>query len=66
MVLGKGLLFSIGNGAEIRPLEKGRKCPDLVSRPCDKYQHLMCWLMYLIVYNLISVKSSHLLNTSNE
>ena len=29
MVLGKRWLFSIGNGAEIRPLEKGRKCPDL-------------------------------------
>ena len=29
MVLGKGWLFSIGNGAEIqiRPLEKGRKSP---------------------------------------
>ena len=25
MVLGKRWLFSIGNGAEIRPLEKGRK-----------------------------------------
>ena len=24
MVLGKSWLFSIGNGAEIRPLEKGR------------------------------------------
>ena len=27
MVLRKRWLFSIGNGAEIRPLEKGRKCP---------------------------------------
>ena len=27
MVLGKGWLFSIGNGAEIRPIEKGRKSP---------------------------------------
>ena len=27
MVLGKRLLFSIGYGAEIQPLEKGRKCP---------------------------------------
>ena len=29
MVLGKKWLFSIGNGAEIQPLEKGRKCPVL-------------------------------------
>ena len=29
MVLGKRWLFSIGNGAEIRPLEKGRKGPEL-------------------------------------
>ena len=28
MVLGKRWLFSIGNGAEIRPLEMGRKSPD--------------------------------------
>ena len=28
MVMGKKWLFSIGNGAEIRPLEKGRNCPD--------------------------------------
>ena len=27
MVLGKGWLFLIGNGAEIRPLEMGRKSP---------------------------------------
>ena len=27
MVLGKRWLFLIGNGAEIRPLEKGRKGP---------------------------------------
>ena len=27
MVLGKRWLFSIGNGAEIRPLEMGRKSP---------------------------------------
>ena len=27
MVLGKKWLFSIGNGAEIQPLEKGRKSP---------------------------------------
>ena len=27
MVMGKMWLFLIGNGAEIRPLEKGRKCP---------------------------------------
>ena len=26
MVLGKRWLFSIGNGAEIRPLKNGRKC----------------------------------------
>ena len=28
MVLGKRWLFSIGNGAEIPPLEMGRKSPD--------------------------------------
>ena len=28
MVLGKRWLFSIGNGAEIRPLKMGRKSPD--------------------------------------
>ena len=33
MVLGKRWLFSIGNGAEIQPLEKGRKCPD-ITRTC--------------------------------
>ena len=27
MVFGKRWLFSIGNGAEIRPLDKGRKSP---------------------------------------
>ena len=27
MVLGKRWLFSIGNGAEIRPLEMGKKSP---------------------------------------
>ena len=27
MVLGKRWLFSFGNGAEIEPLEKGRKSP---------------------------------------
>ena len=27
MVLGRRCLFLIGNGAEIRPLEKGRKSP---------------------------------------
>ena len=26
--MGKRCLFSIGNGAEIQPLEKGRKCPE--------------------------------------
>ena len=30
MVLGKRRLFSIGNGAEIRPLEKDRKYPALI------------------------------------
>ena len=29
MVLGKRWLFSIGNGAEIRPLQKGIKCPGI-------------------------------------
>ena len=28
MVLGKRWLFLIGNGAKIRPLEKGRKSPE--------------------------------------
>ena len=28
MVLGKNVAFSIGNGAEIQPLEMGRKAPD--------------------------------------
>ena len=27
----KGWLFSIGNGDDIRPLEKGRKCPVICS-----------------------------------
>ena len=31
MVLGKRWLFSIWNGAEIRPLEKGRKPPALCN-----------------------------------
>ena len=31
MVLGKRWLFSIGNGAEIWPLEKGRKSPALCN-----------------------------------
>ena len=30
MVLGKKWLVSIGNGAEIRPLEEGRKCPGAI------------------------------------
>ena len=30
MVLGKMWLFSIGNGAEIQPLEKGRKSPEKI------------------------------------
>ena len=34
MVLGKRWLFSIGNGAEIRPLEKGSKSP--VHVPCTQ------------------------------
>ena len=29
MNLGKKWLFLIGNGVEIRPLEKGRKCPEV-------------------------------------
>ena len=29
MVLGKRSLFSIGNGAEIGPLEMGRKGPEI-------------------------------------
>ena len=33
MVLGKRWLFSIGNGAEIRPLEKGRKSPGRYVTP---------------------------------
>ena len=32
MVLGKRWLFSIGNGAEIQPLEIGRKSPVLLYR----------------------------------
>ena len=31
MVLGKNLLFLIGNGAEIRPLEMGRKGPESIG-----------------------------------
>ena len=31
MVLGKRWLFSIGNEAVIRPLEKGRKCPVFIK-----------------------------------
>ena len=31
MVFGKRWLFLIGNGAEIRPLEKGRKSPGVRS-----------------------------------
>ena len=34
MVLGKKWLFLIGNGAEIRPLEMGRKSPDGVWVSC--------------------------------
>ena len=30
MVLGEKWLFSVGNGAIIRPLEKGRKSPGFV------------------------------------
>ena len=30
MVFGKGWLFSTGNGAEIRPLDTGRKSPDII------------------------------------
>ena len=32
MVLGKKWLFSIGNGAEIWPLEMGRKSPGLRNK----------------------------------
>ena len=35
MVLGKKVaIFSIGNGSEIWPLEKGRKCPVSMYLPC--------------------------------
>ena len=33
MVLGKMWLFYIGNGAEIRPLEMGRKSPENIPLP---------------------------------
>ena len=34
MVLGKKVAIFVGNGAEIRPLEKGRKCPEFIVLPC--------------------------------
>ena len=39
MVLEKRWLFSIGNGAEIRPLEKGRKCSVMTYN--NKWYHFM-------------------------
>ena len=39
MVLEKRWLFSVGNGAEIRPLEKGRKCS--VMSYNNKWYHFM-------------------------
>ena len=39
MVLGKKRwLFSIGNGAQIRPLEMGRKSPDTESYTASAHQ----------------------------
>ena len=36
MVLEKKWLFFIGNGAEIRPLEMGRKSPAYISPPLQQ------------------------------
>ena len=36
MVLGKRWLFLIGNGAEIRPLEMGRKGPVMQANECHR------------------------------
>ena len=48
MVLGIMWLFSIGNGAKIQPLEKGRKSPAL-SRS-DKYAYQLAFIiLYLRV-----------------
>ena len=59
MVLGKRWLFLIGNVAEIRPLEKGRKSPDLSHdivcgsdiTPCIKIDKLL--VVYIHVFSNI-------------
>ena len=40
MVLGKRWLFSIGNGAEIRPLVMGRKFPELDCTFTQSFQSI--------------------------
>ena len=55
MILGKRWLFSIGNGAEIWPLEMGRKPPaDFVA---DQPSHLHSLISAILIRSLESLVS---------
>ena len=48
----KRWLFSIGNGAKIRPLEKGRKCPDVRANMVNRYtMYSTMFVVHPIVMN---------------
>ena len=56
MALGKKWLFSIGNGAEIRPLEMGRKSPEYLLEIVKEtfHNHSLC-LPMTIFSNILSI-----------
>ena len=60
MVLGKKWLFSIGNGAIIRPRKKGIKSPDQPAHLCSLICTFVVYHLERIVVNFIVAKFNFL------